>query len=335
MEDRLLKELSTLCPGWARTAIAVGVSGGPDSMALCAMLSALYARGQGAPVHAITVDHNLRAEAADEAVQVGRWIADWPGVTHHILTRPKPDGETRVMERARDDRYAMMQSLCDGLGCAHLFIAHHQGDQAETILFRLAKGSGVDGLSGMAPLTPRAGGGAGIVRPLLSWPKVALVDYCAAHDVPFFQDPSNQNTDYARPRLRMARDILAREGLSERRLARTAERLARARGALAYYADLLWNEALLEDESDPSSRVFDFARLQAAPPEMMVRILSRALAEIGGSKGGYGPRMERVERLCADISETPDFTRATLFGCLITLKNKRQLLRVEKEGKKA
>src|SRR5580700_10131771 len=137
-------------PFEARPRLAVAVSGGADSMAL-ALLAQRWAEARGGELTALTVDHRLREAAAGEAAQVGRWLGQ-RGITHRILVRE--DGHPRggVQAAARDARYRLLESWCREAGVLHLLVGHHREDQAETLLLRLARGSGLDGLAGMAAL---------------------------------------------------------------------------------------------------------------------------------------------------------------------------------------
>jgi tRNA(Ile)-lysidine synthase len=301
--------------------VAVALSGGPDSMALCHQLSA----ASRARVHALTVDHGLRPESADEAQKVAAWVKDWPNVTHHILTWAGEKPDTRIMETARAARYDLMAAYCREHGIADLYLAHHQNDQAETFLIRLAKGSGLDGLAGMSAAQNRDG--LVLRRPLLGMPKSELIAYCEAHGVPFVNDPSNEKMDYLRPRLRAARDVLDAEGLTSKRLSVTAARLSRARAALEFYTDSFWRDHV--SETNGGIKV-SLAALTAVPSEVALRVVLRSLSRFRPEED-YAPRMERVEALTDDIL-SGGFRGATLGGCRFAISGKDQaLLVIEKE----
>ncbi|MBI2233904.1 MAG: tRNA lysidine(34) synthetase TilS [Micavibrio aeruginosavorus] len=310
-------------------AIAVAVSGGPDSMALLHMLSIYFAAQKKKPqIHALTVDHGLRPESAAEARQVGAWVADWPLITHHILPWKGRKPGSAIQERARAKRYELMAAYCAGLGIRHLFLAHHRTDQAETFLFRLAKGSGLDGLGGMATQAPYPGdAGFSLMRPLLARSKADLEAYCAAHDIPFIRDSSNQNRDYARVRLRQSLPVLEAEGLSEKRLAATAARLQRARQALDFYAAKIRRTAVTMGRDRAAIRL---SSLRAAPEDIRLRVVRQVLADLGAD--GYGPRLERLETLLgemfADIAQAKTFT---LGGFVFSINRKDGALLIRRE----
>lgn len=306
--------------------VAAAVSGGPDSLALA---YALCRCAQG-PVHILTVDHGLRAEAADEARAVAQMAAAWPRAIPAILTRKAPAAPAaRIQETARRDRYALLARYCAAHGIGILFLAHHRDDQAETFLFRLAKGSGLDGLCAMRPLQKLDGGPLLLARPFLDIPKSDLIAYCREHALPFAQDPSNENPRFARARLRRSREILEKEGLSAKRLAVTAARLAAARDALEFFTEKAFSQSLLEN--NPDRIVFNTDPLQEQPEDIRLRILLRAAARLR-SPGGYAPRLERLEMLTRRIFGDPLFRRATLGGLLFTLDRKNARLCIETES---
>lgn len=305
-------------------ALAVGVSGGPDSMALCHMLC----HAAQAPVHVLTVDHGLRAEAAEEAKGVAALVADWPQAHPHIMKRAVANKkDSRIQEEARHDRYEMMAGYCADNNIQHLFVAHHLDDQAETFLFRLAKGSGLDGLGAMRSAHDY-NEKLRIIRPFLDVPKDALVNYCKAHDIPFIEDPSNEDDRFARVRLRQSYDVLAEEGLSAKRLSVTARRLGRARDALAFYTKQAFEQALIKNETDHIQ--LDFKFLQTIPAEICLRVLSQAVQAIGHERA-YQVRMEKREELVRRLFNDVQFKKTTLGGCIIALDREKALVCIEKE----
>lgn len=310
-------------------AIAVGVSGGPDSMALAHLLSRWSVDMDGPQIHVVSVDHGLRPEAAAEAAMVCARTGQWPKIKAQVLVLSGERPQTKVQEAARDGRYAAMEAACLRLGVRFLCVAHHRDDQAETVLFRLAKGSGLDGLSAMRPLQLR--GAVMLARPLLQdFDKRDILDYCAEEGIAYIDDPSNGKDVFARVRLRAAAAVLEKEGLSAKRLAVTAMRLDRARLALDMMAEDLWKSAILN--KDTRGIVFNFSVLAGAPEEIVIRLILRAITVSGidadadadvaagevasgaGASAGYGPRMERVEALVRAFLSDPDFKCRTLGG---------------------
>src|SRR5579862_5165729 len=149
------RRMAAVGPFERHPTIAVAVSGGPDSLAL-ALLADRWARARGGRVVALTIDHGLRAESATEAAVVGRWLGA-RAIEHHVLVwRDPPRGAgtaPNLQARARAARHELLQRWCAAADVLHLLLAHHQDDQAETVLLRLGRGSGVDGLGAMAPVS--------------------------------------------------------------------------------------------------------------------------------------------------------------------------------------
>lgn len=199
--------------------IALAVSGGADSLCLT-LLTHQWAQKYHIPCVALTFDHKWRPESAKEAAQVKKWLAKY-GIEHHTLTFAGTPAKTRKEERARQARYQALTDWCRQHHIATLLIAHNKEDQAETFLLRLARGSGVDGLSAMHPIT--FFDNIRLVRPLLAYSHQQL---CATLKQTFHQrwieDPSNQDTQYERVRLRQAQDILSNLGLTPHFIALSA-----------------------------------------------------------------------------------------------------------------
>jgi tRNA(Ile)-lysidine synthase len=295
-----------LGPYEAQPFLAVAVSGGADSMALC-LLADRWARAHGGRVAALTVDHGLRAAAADEARRVASWMAA-RGIEHHTLVWRPPNRPPNLQASAREARHRLLEEWCRNAGCLHLLLAHHREDQAETLLTRLARGSGLDGLAAMAPL--RESAATRLLRPLLAVERRRLAANLAEAGQAWVEDPSNADAAYTRVRLRRSAAVLAREGLGPERLAATARRLGRARAALeGEVARTLARAVALHPAGFAR---LDAAALAAAPHEIALRSLARLVATIGGTD--YGPRLERLERLHAALAAGLAAAR-TLGGC--------------------
>lgn len=307
--------------------IALGVSGGPDSMALCHFLSSRLAALGLSEIHALIIDHGLREDSEQEAQMVKSWLEDFPGVRPFVYTIADPGAERRVQEQARHKRYDLLKRHCREHGIGFLLTAHHQDDQAETVLFRLAKGSGLDGLAAMAessPIDPDIV----LIRPALDVPKQDLVAYCEAEGVSYVQDPSNTSPDFARPRLRAGREVLEKEGLTTKRLATTARRIRRARQALEYFTDQVGSSTLIE--STGKRVVYNYSGLAKQPEEIRLRILIKAIRTLHPDME-FGPRYEKIEDLAHDIFSSRSFRPRTLGKCIFSRNLKEDQLIIEKE----
>ncbi|WP_430395078.1 tRNA lysidine(34) synthetase TilS [Enterovirga aerilata] len=301
--------------------VLAAVSGGPDSVALMGAL-AEWARAPGRPpVSVATVDHGLRPGARAEAEAVAELAAKL-GLPHAILTWAGPKRRPVSQAAARQARYRLLLEHAREIGASHLVTAHTLDDQAETVLLRLAAGSGLSGLAAMRPRVAR--GGLQHVRPFLRIPKAGLVAACLARDWPFSEDPSNADPRFARVRWRRAiMPLLAAEGLDAERLARLAARLARADEGLDHAAETAL--ARLALQPGPGARV-EMAALAAEPAEIALRVLKRLLEQPRSAAedeaGGPHLRLERLEEclealLQAHAAGLP--VRRTLAGRLLQL----------------
>lgn len=299
--------MAAVGPFESRPRIAVGVSGGADSMALALLLEEWTDSVRGELV-ALIVDHGLRPESGGEARRVGQWLAR-RGVAHRTLRWTGPKPRHGIQAAARDARYRLLTEWCRGAGVLHLALAHHRDDQAETVLLRLAAGSGLDGLAAMPAISELSA--VRLLRPLLDVSKSSLVASLRAYGQDWLEDPSNRDQRYVRARLRAARPVLEREGLTPARLAATAAKLGRVRAAMeTATAALLAGAAAVHAEGYIRLHWESVAR---APAELALRGLGRCLMAVGG--GAYPPRRERLERLFAALRADPAHPGRTLAGC--------------------
>lgn len=306
-----------------RPRVAVGVSGGADSVALALLLHD-WAAGRGGEIVALTVDHGLRSESAGEAAQVAERLTA-RGIRHAVLRWTGPKPASGIQDAARTARLRLLSEFCRNESILHLALAHHRDDQAETVLMRLARGSGIDGLSGMAAV--RAEGLVRIIRPLLDQPRERLRAVCRERGIDWIEDPSNASPSFARGRLRAAAGILAAEGLRPERLLDTAHRAARARRALGEAASALLARAA---EFHPEGwAVLSPSDLTKAPEEIGLRALSRVLETVGGHI--YAPRDDATERLLAEIRSGAGRGR-TLGGCVLLPKKEALVVAREPEA---
>jgi tRNA(Ile)-lysidine synthase len=301
--------------------LVLAVSGGPDSTALLVLAARWAKRRKRAPkLVAVTVDHGLRAQARREAAAVKR-LARRLGVTHRTLRWSGKKPKSGLQEAARAARYRLLAQAAEHAGYAHILTAHTLDDQAETVLFRLARGSGLLGLAGMAHASPLPIGGEGaifLVRPLLGIPKTRLIATLKAARVSYAEDPSNRDPRFTRARLRRLMPALAREGLDARGLARLAGRMRRVESTVEF-AVTAAREALAPGpwrEGEPIT--FETARFASLPGEVALRLLGRAIAHIGDE----GPvELAKLEALYDALRQTDSRLRRTLAGALITLGN--------------
>ena len=294
--------------------LAVAVSGGPDSMALV-WLADRWARAQDGSAFGIIVDHGLRFESADEARVAAEQLraANIAACIRKVSGMPPENG---VPAWARKARYDLLRDAAVERGALHLLLAHHQDDQAETLLLRLARGSGVKGLSGMRGVQPDAD--LRLLRPLLDFPKAQVAATAEATGWTIADDPSNRATKYARTRIRNA---LATSSGDTTRLAKTAATLASEDAAIEQAVTRL---AVRAATIVPYGLIrLDRSLLAAAPAAVSTRLLDRAVRMAGGAESPL--RHSRIARLLQDITNSPD-TRRTCGGTIIQIKGAEALL---------
>jgi tRNA(Ile)-lysidine synthase len=268
--------------------LVLAVSGGPDSIALMWLVARWRkALSRGPRLLATTVDHGLRAEAAREARQVKR-LAHHLGIPHRTLhwTGEKPG--SGVPAAARAARYRLLANLARQSGASHILTAHTRDDQAETLMMRLLRGSGIGGLAAMARESEREG--VLIARPFLNVAKSQLIATLQKAGIGYADDPTNRDVRYTRPRIRAVIEDLRAEGGDARNLARLASRLARANAAIEILADgaarylALKNQVIgLPKDAKPASRDtnFEAAAFAGLPEEIRLRLLLRAIDRVG------------------------------------------------------
>lgn len=302
---------------------AVGISGGGDSMALMLLLRDWAMRARLPPPHVLTVDHGLRPQSENDARFVAKsaralklkaTILVWDGA--------KPDSD--IEAQARDARYRLMGQWCRDNRIGALYVAHTLEEQAETFLLRLARGSGLDGLSAMRPVSqfPLPGfHDLALVRPLLGFTRNGLRKFLEIRQLGWREDPMNTDPRFARSRLRAVWPTLEKAGLTAARIAAAANHLARAREALdAATSDLLAKASRMEG----GTLLLDAAALCAAPREIGLRALAKALTDVSGRS--YRPRFERLESLYDQLAKKGAGPARTLHGCRVGRAPKRLAL---------
>lgn len=294
--------------------VALAVSGGGDSTAMMVLYADWRAAHPDAPPAVVlTVDHGLRAEAADECAAVAGQ-ARALGLPCRILrVAEHPPARGSLQAWARSARYRLLAAAACEADADVLATAHTRTDVAETFLIRLKRGSGLAGLAAMRGETRI--GAVRLVRPLLGLSRARLRAFLAGRGVAFHDDPANEDPRHARSRVRRLLSRLEAEGLSAATLAATAERLARASLVVEDAVGALADAAAAVDPSGAVLLATSGPAWAAARPEVRLRLLARALAFVGGRD--YGPRLAALERLEAAVSGGLA-GRRTLAGCAVS-----------------
>ncbi|MGO3928666.1 tRNA lysidine(34) synthetase TilS [Rhodopseudomonas pseudopalustris] len=325
------REASHLFADWkAVPAIVLAVSGGPDSLALL-WLAARWRKAlkRGPALGVVTVDHGLRPEAAREARAV-KQLARTLDLPHRTLRWTGEKPTTGLPAAARAARYRLLAKAAKRFGATHIMTAHTRDDQAETVLMRLSRGSGIAGLAAMARETERDG--AVLVRPLLDVSKQRLIATLSKAQIEYTTDPSNLDPRFTRPRWRELMPRLAAEGCDSRNLARFAARVARADAALELLVDGAERFLALRGGGSHPGGGYDAPAFSALAAEIRIRLLLRTLARVGGEGR---PELGKVEMLAAALEgaaakPAPERgqikLKQTLAGAVITLTPARLLI---------
>ena len=306
---------TVMAPFRDRRPIAIAVSGGADSMALLHLLKR-WTSANGVALTALTVDHELRAESAAEAKQVGTWCADM-GVAHEILIWSGEKPRRRIQEVARRERYALLQDWCVRTGIADLFVGHSRNDQAETFLFRMSRGSGPEGLSGMPLVNQRDC--ISVIRPLLNIERSRLETTLRLAGQEWIDDPGNADERFARVRVRQKVKLLESHGVPVSTVSETARIFANLRriretcvSAMATRSVTLYPEGYAD---------IDRRELKNVNNETAIGIVSALLKLIGGRD--FAPKRARQATLCrALVDPGKNFVR-TLGSCVIAAEGDR------------
>lgn len=329
--------------------LLLAVSGGADSLALLVLVAEWCRRGRARAVDGVgrispqpavvplvrvaTVDHGLRAASAAEARVVAAHAARL-GLEHATLVVPERLGPSRLAAEARAARYGLLAAHARAIGAGAVVTAHHLDDQAETVMMRLVRGSGVDGLAGMRseqpmhwgrPVPSPVGSGAleaasdiVLVRPLIGVERRRLVASLTARGIDdWVDDPSNTDQRFERARVRKALEVLEGLGLAAPSISRLAERAGRASATLERLADdwIACQADVVAGYARTGIVRLARAALSQAGDETALRVLGRGLAAAGG--GARSSLTQREEVLAAVLGGQTG--RLTVGGCVLLL----------------
>jgi tRNA(Ile)-lysidine synthase len=285
--------------------LGVAVSGGGDSLALLYLLNDIYT-GAGGVLQAITVDHGLRAGSGAEAEMVADQCAKL-GISHQILRWQGWDKTGNLQDEARRARYGLMADWARAEGLDAIALGHTADDQAETVLMRLARRSGVDGLAAMSP--KRKANEMIWLRPMLNLKRNDLRNYLAGSGITWIEDPSNEDTRFDRIKARYALDALVDLGIDASSLSVVAQNMNDAREALEVFAQNAARDCMRVSHG---SVIFDRSALLAYPSEVQRRLWCHALDWINPAP--YPPRRAALAQLLGAVEAEQAIT---LGGCVI------------------
>jgi tRNA(Ile)-lysidine synthase len=300
---RFAGDLARLWPEGER--LGLGVSGGPDSLALLLLAAAV----NPSRIEVATVDHGLRPESAGEAALVEKYCAQL-GVRHEVLSVSVPGGN--MQDAARGARYGVLGQWAKRRGLAAIATAHHADDQAETLLMRLNRGSGIGGLAGVRARGRAVGTDLPVLRPLLTWRRDELHEIVAQSGWQAVRDPSNDDPRFDRARVRAA--LKDAPWINPAALAASASHIAEGEEVLGWAAAQEWERCVSVREGEIRYR-------PSAPRAIRLRIVMRAIGLLGGN-----PRGGSVGLLMRRLAAGRD---ATLAGCVVRVEGDEWVFRRE------
>ena len=284
----------------------VAVSGGSDSVALLTLLLN-WAHKNKKKLFVVTVDHGLRSAAADEAIYV-RKLCQKNNIRHEIL-KIESVVSGNVQAWARENRYRAIAEWANKNKIMSVFLGHTLDDQAETVLLRLGRGSGVDGLAAMQSESFREN--IKWLRPLLNIQRNDLREFLKFENVAFIDDPSNDDTKYHRIKIRKFLANINEFGLNAKRLTETANRMAQAKDVLNQVAFKFAKKNILVTKIGSLS--VDLSNFQKQLPETKFRVLSYSVKWVAGNY--YGAR---AKTLAKALQDSLDGKTRTCSGCMLT-----------------
>lgn len=320
------EQMRALMPIWTEDRVAVAVSGGADSLALLFLLDHWRKScSVNLSITALTIDHQLRPESRQEAQRVTEWLRPYQ-INHQIMTWDHGNDITpqNIQMRARQARYDLLFSFCRSHQIPHLFLAHHQQDQVETVIQRIARGTGISGLAAMSDISWQQQ--IRLCRPLLGWPKHSLTQYLQDIGQDWVEDPSNDKQQYDRVKWRYFLPDLAEKGLTAKRLAQLGTHAKRSSQAIS---------SQKQNRLGQSCRAFPWGAVWISPDfaqnnsdEIDLRCLSDILMHVSGRD--FGPRFDSLQKLLkncrtilgqtgdeGDKPARPLSGGYTLHGCII------------------
>ncbi len=307
-EDIFLKTFKILrahCNIAPLTPITVALSGGSDSLALIHLCKRTL---PNTPLIALTVDHKLRAESASEAARVAQWMQQL-GVEHHVLNWHHAELDSNLQAKARNARYQLLDAWCNAHDCATILTGHTQDDQAETIALMHQRGASAIGLSGMSAI--RKLNHAYLIRPLLNQSRNHLQIWLKQQQLDWITDPSNQNTAYARIRLR---NQLAENPEQKTKWLRLGQEMSIIRQNIeTAHRDFCQHNVAIHG-SALQVNTGEWIVYARDTPEYAAYSLGQILRHVSGRD--YAPRYQKLRNALAIIQQQKQ-SRLTLARCFI------------------
>ena len=298
----------------------VGVSGGPDSLAL-AFLAKIYSIEKNLKVKFFIVDHKLRSESTKEAKYVKKLLKKF-SINVEILTWYGKKPTSNIQSLARKKRYELLISRCKNLKIKNILMAHHQDDLFENFFIRILRGSGLKGLISLDKKSKT--NNINILRPLLEFKKEDLL-FVSKYVFNFYlNDPSNNDDKFQRIRIRNLLSKLKKEGLDRNKFINTIKNLRYSDDTIKFYVKNNLQKNTFYSEKN--NKMILNSEFFSQPQEVVFRSFSDVIKSIG--QNYYSVRGKKLENIILEI-EKQSFFKATLGGCII--KKVKQTIIITKE----
>jgi tRNA(Ile)-lysidine synthase len=298
----------------------VGVSGGADSLSLCALMKT-FSNETKVKVFYVLIDHGIRKNSNKEAKQV-RALLKKKKISLTII-KNKEKINKNIQGRAREVRYKLLSIFSKKNNAKYILTAHHSDDQIETFLIRLSRGSGIQGLSSMKKIT-KLNKATSLIRPLLDLKKKDLKYLAKIFFGKVFKDPSNNNTKYLRTRIRVLRRKFDKIGIHHDQIIRSIKNLASANETLNGYIDKIFKKNVKNKKNEV---LINFQNISQENFEIQLRVLSTAIKNF--TKTYYPPRSKKIKNLINLLTSAKQ-KKLTLSGCILEKSGK--YLSIKKEA---
>ncbi len=304
--------------------LAIAVSGGPDSLALC-VLGKIYEEDTKIKVNYVLVNHNLRNNSTQEALLV-KALLKKKKIKLNIKINKKKINKN-IQKNAREVRYNLLLNFCKTNKIKFLLTAHHREDQIETFLIRLSRGSGVQGLSSMNKIT-KLKHNIYLIRPLLKEKKMDLKFIAKSFFGKIFKDPSNNDKKYLRTKIRHLVKLFDKSGIAHERILKSISNLASTRDTLNTYINNFSKNFV---KTKDKKKIIDMKKILEESDEVKLRVISNEIKVV--SKKYYPPRSAKVINLIKNLRYNENL-KSTLAGCLIIRKGQKLIISKEVSKKK-
>ncbi len=306
--------------------IAVGVSGGCDSLALLMLLINFFTQKNDKKIniYILIIDHKIRKNSSDEAKNLQKFLMNYScdlKLQTHIISLDENKIPVRNIEaKLRELRYQLMIDYCKKNNISVIFLGHHLGDVAENFLIRLFRGSSIEGLASINEINEVQQ--IKLIRPLLDIHKQQLKDFLIAQKISWFEDESNNDEKFLRNKIRNFLASFPEQNLIENRIKKTADYFLKMREFFDEKTNI--EKSKIVHKNIDSSYKINILELKKIPEEIALKILAEILMEIGGKN--YKPRREKLQRIFEYICSQEKLKTRSFYRCLLKPVNDQQIL---------